>query len=239
MILTCPACTTRYLVDPGALGSDGRRVRCARCQHTWHAEPVEDDDVDSPDSEADDAAAQTESEAEEQADDDEDLVATRRRSVRARAQLPAVRESGGGGKLWVAWLILALVVAGLVAGSIVYRTEIVTIWPPAGKLYRSVGLSLEPPFTLATDEVKFENVIRDGGTVLLVTGVIRNNGSIKQAIPLLQVTLLDGQQKAIHHWTAQVEQTILGPDESVAFQTQLRNPPDSARFLKVDFLLKD
>ena len=43
MILTCPACTTRYLVEPAALGADGRRVRCARCQHTWHAEPLEEE----------------------------------------------------------------------------------------------------------------------------------------------------------------------------------------------------
>ena len=27
MILTCPSCTTRYMVDPTKLGSDGRFVR--------------------------------------------------------------------------------------------------------------------------------------------------------------------------------------------------------------------
>jgi predicted Zn finger-like uncharacterized protein len=37
MIVTCPACRTRYLVDERALGGpSGRTVRCANCGNTWH-----------------------------------------------------------------------------------------------------------------------------------------------------------------------------------------------------------
>ena len=39
MKLTCPACATRYLVDPRALGAAGRKVRCARCKHVWFQTP--------------------------------------------------------------------------------------------------------------------------------------------------------------------------------------------------------
>ncbi|VAV90316.1 hypothetical protein MNBD_ALPHA02-781, partial [hydrothermal vent metagenome] len=35
MILTCPECSARYVVDPAALLPDGRRVRCAKCKHSW------------------------------------------------------------------------------------------------------------------------------------------------------------------------------------------------------------
>src|SRR4051812_2974618 len=41
MILSCPACSTRFLVAAAALGS-GRRVRCAKCQHGWVAAPPAD-----------------------------------------------------------------------------------------------------------------------------------------------------------------------------------------------------
>jgi predicted Zn finger-like uncharacterized protein len=39
MILTCPACTTRYLVPDSSIGATGRQVRCAKCRHSWFMAP--------------------------------------------------------------------------------------------------------------------------------------------------------------------------------------------------------
>ena len=45
MILTCPACDTKYVVKDGAIPAGGRQVRCASCKHSWHQDPeVTDDD---------------------------------------------------------------------------------------------------------------------------------------------------------------------------------------------------
>ena len=40
MIITCPACTTHYSVNPAALGATGKSVRCFRCSNQWHQVPV-------------------------------------------------------------------------------------------------------------------------------------------------------------------------------------------------------
>ena len=39
MILTCPACETKYVVKDGAIPPGGRQVRCASCRHSWHQDP--------------------------------------------------------------------------------------------------------------------------------------------------------------------------------------------------------
>jgi predicted Zn finger-like uncharacterized protein len=39
MLIVCPNCATSYMVDPTALGPNGRTVRCARCKSTWFASP--------------------------------------------------------------------------------------------------------------------------------------------------------------------------------------------------------
>src|SRR5208282_1168912 len=39
MIVTCPACSTRYLVEERNLGATGRMVRCSQCGHSWYEAP--------------------------------------------------------------------------------------------------------------------------------------------------------------------------------------------------------
>lgn len=41
MKLTCPECTTQFLINPEVIGTNGRTVRCSSCSATWYvaAEP--------------------------------------------------------------------------------------------------------------------------------------------------------------------------------------------------------
>jgi predicted Zn finger-like uncharacterized protein len=43
MILTCPNCDAKFNIKDGALGTEGRKVKCSKCDHRWHAMPDGDD----------------------------------------------------------------------------------------------------------------------------------------------------------------------------------------------------
>ncbi len=42
MRITCPACTTSYVIPDEKIGETGRSVRCVRCGTRWHARPAGD-----------------------------------------------------------------------------------------------------------------------------------------------------------------------------------------------------
>lgn len=41
MIISCPECTAKFLIEATALGATGRMVRCGKCAHTWAEAPPE------------------------------------------------------------------------------------------------------------------------------------------------------------------------------------------------------
>ncbi|WP_237153328.1 zinc-ribbon domain-containing protein [Oryzibacter oryziterrae] len=49
MRIVCPSCEASYQLADGALGSTGRKVRCARCGNVWHAFPAEQPPPPEPD----------------------------------------------------------------------------------------------------------------------------------------------------------------------------------------------
>ena len=42
MYIACPSCETRYQVPNGVLNAEGRKVKCAVCEHSWLATPEPD-----------------------------------------------------------------------------------------------------------------------------------------------------------------------------------------------------
>ncbi len=48
MIITCPRCSTRYVIDPAVLVPSGRAVGCSSCGHHWTQEPSAPGDAATP-----------------------------------------------------------------------------------------------------------------------------------------------------------------------------------------------
>jgi predicted Zn finger-like uncharacterized protein len=174
MILTCPACATRYLVDPAAIGTTGRTVRCARCQKTWHQDlppdqtipkitrpvvapappvmpttasaPLESRPGESRPGESR-SAAETEATGVKPADRPIESMPSfmGRPEPLGDRHLPALASPRRRiSPLVIGWAALALFVILLAAGLVLGRNALVSAWPPAERLYALVRLDANP-----------------------------------------------------------------------------------------------
>ena len=142
MILSCPNCSTRFLVDPTALGSAGRTVRCGACGHEWRQESgkpaVRTFAAPGPDAEDAEDAGDAGKERQDAAAGPED----RQRPPVAR-RVPAARQrTRRPGRLFS--LVLLAVIAVVLLGSYQFRSIIVSRWPETARHYESLGIPVTP-----------------------------------------------------------------------------------------------
>lgn len=205
MIVTCPECATRYLVDPRALGTSGRTVRCANCSNTWYQTPP------------DDAPRRIELPPIEP-------IAIER--PQARIQLPAVAKPPRPSVLRNAgWLVMVLVLLAVGAGLVVERGSIVALWPTAEGLYKAVGLSMpaaEKVFDLRNIDTK--DATENDQPTIIVTGEVVNITPVTRSAPKVKVSLNDVNDHELLAWTIPLTEDRLLPGQSVPFRTSSSRP---------------
>ncbi len=209
MILSCPACSTRYLVEPQALGPKGRQVRCAKCGHSWQQTPPADMpreiDVSLP--------------------------------PPGTLALPESARAGAGGRrgLGLPLLILVLVALGL-SGSYFFRARIVAEWPGTAGVYELVGIPVKTVGAgLELTNVAFTWGQAGGATVIDVRGEVSNRTDRDITLPPLRVALSDDQGKQLSNWTFALDRSTIAPGETIVFKTEGKNPPPAATKLQVTF----
>ena len=211
MIVNCPACSTRYMVDPPDLGRSGRRVRCAKCGHSWMQGPA----PDLPKAVAIGA--------------DGDAEGTPRRAGRRAL-------ARGAKKGAVGWLVFLAVLGGGFAASYHFRQQIVDYWPPAARLYTELGIKLKVVGEgLEIRNLNLSHARRDSGTVLVVAGEIANTTQEAKDIPALRGALLDSNQTELQHWMFAAGHDRLLPGEVAAFETEVADPKPDATNISITF----
>ena len=215
MILTCSACTTRFLVDPAAVGREGRHVRCAKCLHVWFQEPP----LDLPKSLAlDEAGAEA--------------APRKPQPLRAGANLPAIPKKHGRLRTALPWVGLIGFVAAIILGGYLFRTAIVANWPPAAKLYDTLGISLDETM-LQLVGVSFAQKNRDGISFLEVSGKVVNESANPVQLPEILIILRDAQNNIVYQWRHRAEAGSVPAQGEIAFTTARSQLPATAQNLEV------
>lgn len=208
MILSCPACAARYLLEPVTLGPKGRQVRCAKCGHSWLQSPPADMprevDVTVPPI---------------------DLP-----------ELP-VLERGGGYRRGLGLPLLILVLLGLgVAGGYFFRARIVAEWPKAEGIYEVLGIPTRVLGAgLELVNITYSRNDAADGATIDVTGAVVNRTQRDIALPPLRISLSDDQERPLFGWTFALDRASIRAGETITFRTEGKNPPPEATKLAVTF----
>lgn len=238
MILSCPACSTRYLLDSALLGPDGREVRCAKCAHQWHQAPPPDVPEPPPPAEspAPDAAAAEQAAAPEQpaaealaGEPPSDDAAPPPRA--AKTNLPALPRRARSGDA-LGWALLLLVV-GLFALALAGHEPITAFWPATARIYERLGLAPAGPqevLVVRNGSSSYEE--EDGKPVLVVRGEVVNISAVPQVVPKLRGSLR-GDGRELHSWVFQAAQSRLLPGEAASFVSRFKDPARGATELTI------
>jgi predicted Zn finger-like uncharacterized protein len=228
MILTCPACATRYQADEAKFPPSGRQVRCAKCGQVWHqpgpVAPPESDMASPPPRAAEPSVARAGAFAPTAA------VPEEQNEPLAKGAMLAVV---------VGWIALIALIAAIGYAAMRYRQEIAVIWPQSAGVYSAMGIKLNPQGIDFT-KVDYRRENEDGQVVLVVTGNIVNAGSRELSVPQnVRVTLSDDKNHEIYHWNFTPNVQTLKPGQASPFLSRLSAPPAAARHLEVRFAPHD
>ncbi len=216
MILTCPACDTRYVVPDSAIGPTGRQVRCAACKHSWFQDPM----------------AHRPAPPIETAPVARPAPAPPPPPDYIGAPLPepfpeeaAYRPRRNPARMWT---LLAVAAALLMLGAV----AAITFIPSAGAIF---GRTQETEGALKIEGNADRHLLASGNELLQVTGRITNLTQDVQPIPQIRAELRDAEGRVVYSWAISPPVPTLQPGQSATFNSAEVDVPRGAKALNLSF----
>lgn len=232
MILTCPQCASRYVVDARRIPPQGRTVRCSSCGDTWRAQQdfqQEQAEPPPPRDLAPDVSRAPETELKLTPRPADALPKTFRAKQVARDR---TRKAVAAGAVWG---VLGAVALALLGAAVLFRVDVVRLWPRTAGAYAAIGLPVNPT-GLAPENVHAAPGLKDGHAAVIVTGVVRNVELHPHDPAPLKVSLLDKSGQALAMQVVKLAPGKLGPGKTRAFSLAFLDPPSASSDVQVEFM---
>ncbi len=230
MILTCPACATRYLVPDTAVGADGRTVRCASCKHSWFvAAPIIER---SPELALPPAAVRPapEAAAPEPPASWQNTPAEDDDRPDAFAHQPPFSPRRNPTRRWTYAAVSAAFVLLGGTGAIMYfgtPTLAARLGLPGGQFDIPLRLSLPTKPDRMTQ--------KNGNEMVAVVGKIINPTDKAQRVPDILAELHNAQDVTVYSWTITPPVRTIGPHGIVEFNSAEVDIPRGANRVTLSF----
>ena len=208
-------------------------VRCSSCGASWRVEPARPLEL-RVEPEAGAIAA-------EPAAPDEELFSKPPselpgdrlpKAFRARAQADRrVREAAVQGAVWAG---MGAALALVLVAAVVFRSDVVRLWPRAAGAYAAVRLPVNP-VGLTIEDVHARPSLQDGHPALIVSGEVRNIRPQALASPPLKVQLSDKDGHPLLTRMAEPPEGAVPPGQSRRFSLVVVDPPSGAKGVDITF----
>lgn len=235
MILSCPACDTRYVVPDGAIGATGRQVRCAACKTSWHQEPAAAAATTAapaaapvPRAISRPVAPAARAPAHEAPAPEPTAAAAPAEDYAGYGEEPDYRPRRNPARLWtLAAIAAALLMIGAVAA--IYYFGVPGMTDP------TMARTGTTPLKIEVARKPERRLLESGNELLAVSGRIVNPTDQVQPVPQIRAQLRDAQGRVVYGWAISAPVPELQPKQSATFNSAEVDVPRGARSLNLAF----
>ena len=221
MFIACPNCSTRYLVDPVAIGITGRDVRCAKCAHSWFQAPPEEIPLVLGLEEPNPVL----------------------RDIPEGSALP-VKVEASGAPAWLKFSASAAMVAALLVVAVVFSPAVKASVPGSGAVYSLLGASDTDGLAMADMQFMRTPISKRKEKISLSVKVV-NTSEQERTLPTLRVGILQDGKELDSHDIQPNEPVTIKPGEFYLVERSIESWFKSATHVKVqlgnglDFLARN
>jgi len=232
MILTCPACKTRYLVPDAAIGPTGRQVRCASCKHSWFEEPPPFE-LSNTTGAAEQLGASSPPPPPIPAVPEPVRSFAEQQPAAVRQPDPFVHEPPFRPRRnharMLTWAAICFAVVAMGA-------TLALLMLGSNGFAERLGLTRsESPLKIEVTNKPDREPMANGSERLIVSGRIVNPTSEPQPVSNIRAELRDAQGRTVYSWMIASPVQVLPPNASANFDTAAVDFPRASQKLNLDF----